>query len=170
MLLSKLGSLAGLALSAGRARRDYLRRSGGPTINAGFHLSRAHLLIAPVGLDVVVRAIVGQPASAPESTEFARDLLLALSAAIAGDSGPLPAVLNGLPPFSRFAAEPKNENSSARQQLKSAALLHTAIGGGSAVIELPPTPPSHAEQIAELLHVAWDQPGLSRFHFHNSAP
>ena len=66
--LSKLGSLAPLALSTSVQKREYLRRFKAqpsaslaekrPRVTNGFLLDRARLLVAPVGLDSVVRSFV----------------------------------------------------------------------------------------------------------------
>jgi hypothetical protein len=60
--LSKLGSLARLALSAGAQKRDYLRKSARNRreLTRGFLLDRARLVVVPVGLDAVVRELTAK--------------------------------------------------------------------------------------------------------------
>jgi len=57
-----------------------------------------------------------------------------------------------------------------RLQLRAAAALHSAIGSGTAVIDLPGAATRTPEQIADLLEYAWQQPGLRRFRFRLSDP
>jgi hypothetical protein len=58
-LLTRLGSLARLALSAGAQKRAFLRRHGGAILTDGFLLDRARLVVTPLGLDDVVRRFTG---------------------------------------------------------------------------------------------------------------
>src|SRR5262249_50006924 len=60
-ILDRLGTLARLAVSAARQKREFLRRHSArrDLLNRGFLLDRARLVIIPVGLDAVVRESIG---------------------------------------------------------------------------------------------------------------
>src|SRR5262249_45205629 len=57
--LRKLASLARLALSAGHARREFLRRHGRPAVTCGFLPDRARMVVTPLGLETTARAVTG---------------------------------------------------------------------------------------------------------------
>ena len=178
--LSKLGSLTRLAVSAGRYRRAYLRRIADSAVNRGFILERARLLMVPLGLAEVVRLVTARPTAASlfeveagvldpgDGMDPAKSILLGLNAALARDSARLPAVIDGPPPFSGLTEEAEITTASPRQQLREASALHAAVGGGTAVINLPPGRPPEVEEIADLLAFACEQPCLGRFRFHLS--
>ncbi len=83
--LSKLGSLARLALSAGVQKREYLRRlernraqaaADGPALTSAFLLDRARLVVAPVGLDSVVYSFLKKGLSAGGAAlDFGRQIV-----------------------------------------------------------------------------------------------
>src|SRR5262249_26460170 len=62
LFLQKVGSLARMALSAGVQKRDFLRRNteGRAELTRGFLLERARLVVVPIGLESVVRTLVGE--------------------------------------------------------------------------------------------------------------
>src|SRR5207253_8841179 len=63
LFLQKLGSLTRLAISAGVQKREYLRRlerAQPSALTTGFLLDRARLVVAPVGLDHVVKQMLGR--------------------------------------------------------------------------------------------------------------
>ena len=81
-VLAKLGSLARLALSAGRFRRGVIRRHEPAAGAGGFLADRARLVVMPLGIDQVVHQITGQHWTAGEGLKFVRDLFLTLNAAL----------------------------------------------------------------------------------------
>jgi hypothetical protein len=168
--LSRLGSLARLALSAGHVRRGALRRIGPPGISAGFLLDRARLLVIPLGLNDVVRSVTAQHGTAGAGLDFARDILLGLNAALLRDAARVPAVIGGMPPAPKLIEWSEDFDVPPQQQLRAAASLHTAIGSGTAIINLPAGPPPGPAEIADLLKIAWQQPGLDRFSFRPRKP
>jgi hypothetical protein len=166
--LTKLGSLARLALSAGQARRDFLRRHARPDVSRGFEIDRARLVVTPVGLAEAVHKVIGQPLTAiGPGLEFARQVWQTLHAVLGGGTAPGFAVsLDSLPPLALHNSLPTTDSGAAegtvRQQLRAAAVLHAEVEAGTAVVRLPtdhrPTP----EDVAHLLWYAWQQPGLTR--------
>ncbi len=172
-LLTRIGSLARLALSAGHVRRGVLRHHGSPSeplsrvLPAGFLLDRARLLVVPLGLGEVVRSVTSLHQT-ERGLALARDILLGLNAALLRDAARVPAVIGAAPPFSAPTESPDDAAGTPQQQLRAAAALHTAIGSGTAVIRLPPGLPPQPEEFAELLSFAWQQPGLDRFSFRAS--
>jgi hypothetical protein len=61
LFVRKLGSLVRLALSAAIQKRDFLRRHRqGRSINRGFILDRARLVVVPVGLDYATHQLMGR--------------------------------------------------------------------------------------------------------------
>ncbi len=61
VFLERLASLARLAISAARQKREFLRRSSPrkDLLTRGFLLDRARLVVIPMGLDAVVRELCG---------------------------------------------------------------------------------------------------------------
>jgi hypothetical protein len=164
--LAKLNSLSGLALSAGRTRRQQLRT----TCNSSdLILSRARFLGVPLGLNPVVEAITGEPAAGGDGPDLARAILLGLNTALAADAGRLPVVVDGPSWRAGFGEEGDVRPDSGDRQLRAAALLQTAMGGGTAVIDLSQGRRPTADGIASLVQLAWQQSGLGRFVFHFSA-
>jgi hypothetical protein len=174
--LAKLGSLARLALSAGHARREHLRRSARAAVTQGFLLDRARLMIVPFGLDSVVRTVTGQSASAGGSSlEFTCHILQTLYATLQNDPPRhFPACLDAMPPCAaideRGAFVPDDRDGTPRQQLRAAGVLHTVVEAGTAVVRLPGERSPSPEEVAHLLWYAWQQPGLVRVRFVRQFP
>jgi hypothetical protein len=169
-LLSKVGTLAELALSAGRIHRVLLRRQAAIGIDSGFLLDRARLLVIPVGLEHVVQSMTGQHWTTTAGMEFARDILLGLKAALLRDAARMPAIIGWQPSIPEFAAGLENVDVPPRQQLRAASTLQTALGSGTAVISLPSGTPARPEEIADLVVFAGLQPGIERFMFRARTP
>jgi hypothetical protein len=98
---SKLPSLARMAIRAGVQKRLYLRRHvpESAAIQRGFLLERARLIVYPVGLDLVVRQLLGQNiADSKFSRELAQNILSVLAIALkdAGTAVNLDVGLDGL--------------------------------------------------------------------------
>ena len=182
--LKKLGSLARLALSAAVQKREFLRRrervrppdaSAAPPVTSGFLLDRARLVVAPVGLDAVVRRFTGGGlCSGKDSLDFGKQIVQTLRDVLRQDGGRsrLAACLDGPDGF-RFSggwpaagqaagltawdptAPPKN-------QLRAAGALHALAEGGTAALILPEDPRPTAETVADYLRSAWKQPDVNR--------
>jgi hypothetical protein len=187
--VQKLGSLARLALSAGVQKRDFLRRLSRhrPVLARGFLLDRARLVVVPVGLEAVVRELVGRGlCGGGPGLELARQVVqrlgevlqqdgrgyrldtcvdsameLALGAS-SPDSGPAIENLAGLTSWDAKAT--------LKQQLKAAGALHALAGGGTAILPLPSDRMLPAEEVVELLRYAWRQTEVVRLRFVRMGP
>jgi hypothetical protein len=164
--VAKLGTLARLAVSAGRAIRDRLR--GSPALSSGFLLDRARLLVVPVGIGAVVESLGGGTAA-----EFAHRNWLALHASLAREADRLPSaldlMLSGVPrPYQacrRSTVETTVAHLNVNDQLRHAAAIHAAVGFGTAEIVLPIEANPPPETVADWLEFACRLPGLCRFGF-----
>jgi hypothetical protein len=185
LFLQKLGSLARLALSAAVQKRDFLRRQSAdrPALGRGFHLERARLMVAPVGLESAVRALTGKGLCDGKAPEFARQVVQRLrdvlredgraclldtcldapaGFALDGPGGGEPSAVAGLTPWD--AAAP------VKAQLRAAGGLHAVAEGGTAAVLLAEERPPAAEQLAEWLRWAWQQTDVGRVCFVRPAP
>jgi hypothetical protein len=188
--LSKLGSLARLALSAGVQKREYLRRlertrtrptPDAPALTSGFLLDRARLLVAPLGLDCVVHSFVKKGLSAGGAAlDFAKQIVLRLRDVLRQDGRMthLDTCLDG--PFRFYfddAAEPGDGWPTAedvagltgwdataplKSQLRSAGVLHGLAEHGTLALFLPEDEKLSPEQIVEWLQTAWQQTDVVR--------
>lgn len=182
--LSKLGSLARLALSAGVQKREYLRRlersrprpaADAPALTSGFLLDRARLLVAPVGLDCVVHSFVKKGlSSGGAAVDFARQIVQRLRDVLRQDGRNvhLDTCLDG--PFSFHLSDdwPLAENvagltawdatASLKNQLRAAGILHGIAEQGTLALFLPQDGTLSPEQIADWLHTAWQQTDVVR--------
>jgi len=160
-VFDKLGSLTRLALTAGRVRREFLRRHGRSAVRDEFFLDRARLVVVPLGLDAVARAIAPDGRCSP----YALQILHGLNAAIIRNSPHIPSVLDSLPPVAG-PATPEADSTFVppRQQLRADAALHTAVGSGTATVRLAAERPA-VDEVADLICHACQQPGLIRFRF-----
>jgi hypothetical protein len=188
--LSKLGSLARLALSAGVQKREFLRRlersrplpsPDAPVLTSGFLLDRARLLVAPVGLDSVVSSFVKKGLSAGGAAlEFGKQIVQRLRDVLRQDGRTthLDTCLDG--PFDFDLADtaephgawPSAENAAGltawdataafKSQLRSAGVLHGIAEHGTLPLFLPKENPPSPEQIADWLHTAWQQSDVVR--------
>lgn len=183
--LPKLGSLARLALSAGVQKRDFLRRhgEGRPGLRRGFLLERALLVVVPVGLEAVVRTLVGRGLSTGAGLELARQILRRLrevleqdgrascletcldSAAafsLNGDAVPTAEQVAGLTPWD--AAVPP------RQQVKAAGQLHGVAERGTAAVLVPEDKPLTVDEAVEVVRYARKQTDVHRLCFLRAGP
>jgi hypothetical protein len=182
--LSKLGSLARLALSAGVQKREYLRRlernrprpSGdAPALISGFLLDRARLLVAPVGLDHVVHSFAKKGLSAGGAAlDFGRQIVQRLRDVLRQDGrishldtcldGPFHAQLtDDLPTAENIAGlTPWNATAALKNQLRSAGVLHGIAEHGTIALFLPEEETPSPDQVAESLQTAWQQTDVVR--------
>jgi hypothetical protein len=188
--LSKLGSLARLALSAGVQKREYLRRlertrssstAEASALTSGFLLDRARLLVAPVGLDCVVQSFVKKGLCAGGAgLDFARQIAQRLREVLRQDGrlAHLDTCLDG--PFCFQLADAKRpsdewptaENIAGltawdakaplKNQLRSAGVLHGIAEQGTVALLLPEDETMSPDQIADWLQTAWQQTDVVR--------
>jgi hypothetical protein len=180
MFLKKLGSLARLALSAAKQKREFLRRHAHarPQLAGGFLLERARLMVVPVGLEATAQILLGPGlCSGGSAPEFARQVVQRLGDVLREDgraclmdtcvdSAPqLQTQPPGTPP--RFApgltawdiaATPKS-------QIRAASILHSVADTGTALILLAEDALPSPEEIVELLNYAWKQTEVVRLRF-----
>jgi hypothetical protein len=182
--LSKLGSLARLALSAGVQKREYLRRlersrprpsADAPALTSGFLLDRARLLVAPVGLDRVVQSFVHKGLSAGGSAvDFGKQIVQRLRDVLRQDGRNvhLDTCLDG--PFSFHLGDDWlatedvagltawDAAASLKSQLRAAGVLHGLAEHGTLALFLPQNETLAPEQIIDWLHTAWQQTDVVR--------
>jgi hypothetical protein len=180
--LQRLGSLARLALSAAVQKREYLRRrertrpqpaADAPAVTSGFLLDRARLLVAPVGLDRLVRSFTGKGLSAGGAgLDFGRQVLQRLRDVLRQDGraahldccldGPFDSGLAGPPGEEQVAGlTPWDGAAPAKGQLRAGGALHGVADGGTLALFVPAAGPP-PEQVAEWLHTAWRQTDVVR--------
>jgi hypothetical protein len=187
--LSKLGSLARLALSAAVQKREYLRRlerarpapsADAPALTSGFLLDRARLLVAPVGLDSVVYTFLKKGLCAGGAAlDFGRQVVQRLRDVLRQDGRTchLDACLDG--PFAFTLAEPPGVGpwpaaeaaaglspwdaaAPVKSQLRAGGVLHGVAEHGTLALFLPEEQTPAPEQVAEWLHGAWQQTEVVR--------
>jgi hypothetical protein len=165
--LRKLASLARLALSAGVQKREFLRRQRRspdvPAVTAGFLPDRARLVVAPVGLDQVVRTFTGKGLIAGGvSSGFGEQIVGRLRDVLTGDGKPalLEICVDGPASFALeghagVAGLTPYGPAPMRDQLRAAGALHLAAAGGTLALFVPNDPPPDAATAAECLRLAW---------------
>jgi hypothetical protein len=188
--LSKLGSLARLALSAGVQKRAYLRRlernrprpaADESALTSGFLLDRARLVVAPIGLDSVVHLFFQKGLSAGGAAlDFGRQIVQRLRDVLRQDGrhAHLDTCLDG--PFRFRLSEARDgrekwpiteeavgltgwdATAALKNQLRSADVLQAAADHGTLALFVPEEKVPTAEQIAELLQTAWQQTDVVR--------
>jgi hypothetical protein len=162
IFLEKLGSLARLALSAGVQKRAFLR--GGNRGWPPFLLERARLVVAPVGLEAVVRQFTGEAiCSHAASLELAQQIVQRLARVLARDgrSSHLDVCLGTNGP----GATPWDASVALKTQLRCAGQLEPPGGAGTAALVLPREPAATAQELAALLRQAWKQTEIRRVRF-----
>jgi hypothetical protein len=183
-LLSKLGSLARLALSAGVQKREYLRRlersrprssTVAPALTSGFLLDRARLVVAPMGLDPVVHSFLKKGLSAGGAAlDFGRQIVQRLREVLRQDGriAHLDTCLDG--PFSFHLTEesttaedvagltPWDAAAALKGQLRSAGVLHGIAEHGTLALFLPQDETPSPEKVADWLQTAWQQTDVVR--------
>jgi hypothetical protein len=171
LFLQKVGSLARLALSAGVQKRDFLRRSavGRPGLTRGFLLDRARLVVVPVGLEEVVRALTGASLCEANGLDLGRRILERLQQVTKAEGlsrrlhVQLDSPLGEGPPFAESAGlSATSATAPVKNQLRAAGALHAVAASGTAWVRTPgeTTPP--AEQIADWLKWTWQQTDIVR--------
>jgi hypothetical protein len=189
--LTKLGSLARLALSAGVQKREYLRRlergrapkaADGPALTSGFLLDRARLLVAPIGVDAVVHSFVNKGLSAGGAAlDFGRQIVQRLRDVLRQDgrNAHLDTCVDG--PFRFRLAETNrattdewpaveevagltswDRTAALKSQLRSAGVLHGVAEHGTLALFVPEEQTPSPEEVADWLQTAWRQTNVVR--------
>jgi hypothetical protein len=177
LFLQKLASLARLALSAAVQKRAAMRRRGAPALGRGFLLDRARLVVAPVGLDATVRALLGRGlCENQQGLTFACRLVRRMREVLVEDGrGLLVESCLETPWDFRLegatGAEP-GENvagvtvwdaaASPRSQLRATGVLHEVSQSGTAALLLPWDHPVSADEVLNLLEHTWRQTDIMR--------
>ncbi len=190
--LSKLGSLARLALSAGVQKREYLRRlercrplpsPDAPVLTSGFLLDRARLVVAPVGLDCVVQTFFKKGLSAGGAAlEFGRQIVQRLREVLRQDGRNvhLDTCLDGPFDFHLESKGPRSENAAGltawdtaaalKSQLRSAGLLQGVAEHGTLALFLSKENRLSPDDLADWLHSAWLHSDVVRVHLLDAEP
>jgi hypothetical protein len=185
LFLQKLGSLARLALSAAVQKRDFLRRHAGDRLGLrrGFFLDRARLMVAPVGLDHVVRRLTAKGLCDARPPDLGRQVMQRLRDVLREDGRTclIESTLDAPAGFTFGAAgewepsavagvTPWDAAAPVKAQLRSAGALHAVAEGGTAAVLLEGEKLPAAEQVAEWLRLAWSQTEVGRLAFVRPAP
>lgn len=185
LFLQKLASLARLALSAAKQKRDFLRRyaAGRPGLARGFLLDRGRLVVTPVGLEAVARRLAGQGTCAPGAgRDFACGVVRCLREVLEQDgrSCQLDSCVDGyrLPALPGCDGEGVmgtaehvagvtswEAGAPAKEQLRADGLLHAAAGGGTALLVISDHQPPTAAETADLLRWTWQHTEAIRVRF-----
>jgi hypothetical protein len=165
LYLSKLPSLARMAVSAGVQKRYYLRdqaRAGraADMLQRGWLMERARLLVSPMELDQLVltwSAATGNDSKT--ALELARRVLKHLRQALEEEGqGRLIDCVLDVPPSTAGVKEVRG--STARHQLRAAGRLAAEAGSGTMNLKLAEG--TSAQEVVELLEFAWRQSEVSR--------
>jgi hypothetical protein len=152
-LLKKLPSLARLAISAARQKRNYLRALPETSpLKRQFLIERAAALVTPLGLDDAVRSLTGESlAHSPLALDFALRILHTLKATLhdAGQSILLDLRLDGP------ALSAADWNVAPQAQFEIAGKLHARAGAGTMTLLLADQDQVDIERLAERLQWAW---------------
>jgi hypothetical protein len=156
--VTKIGSLARLALSSGTQKRDYLRRQSvrRPLLSAGFLLDRARLKVVPLGLKQAVHRVLGAAAPGEEAEdELSRQVLARLERVLQedGKSRLLDTCVGPAFPSMDFAEGDQ--------------LLPPAVGQETIVLAAQRDLPS-PEQVIDILRQAWQRPQIVRVRWQSS--
>ncbi len=190
--LSKLGSLARLALSAGVQKREYLRRlerrrplpsPDAPVLTSGFLLDRARLVVVPVGLDGVVQSFFKKGLSAGGAAlEFGRQIVLRLREVLRQDGRNvhLDTCLDGPFSFHLESKWPRADNAAGltawdsaaalKSQLRSAGVLQGVAEHGTLALFLSKENRLAPDDLADWLHSAWQHSDVVRVHLLDAEP
>jgi ATP cone domain len=124
LFLRKVGSLARFAKTAGHVKQDFLRKHGRLSLREAFRLDRARLVLVPLGLVEAARA------SDRAAAEFGRDILKTIRVAAETDRPRVLPVRVDSPLSDWGGISLPDPDSSLRQQIRAASMLHAAVGAG----------------------------------------
>jgi hypothetical protein len=195
--LEKLSSLARMAVSAAIQKRDFLRLMGKnhPALLRGFLIERARLLVAPIGLEHVVRAMTGESTCQEPGLRFAKQIAERLKSVLEteGQGRRLLTCLGGslnqrftfddsamTDPQAAAESFPKldkvtglmpwNVEATWKAQLKVASTLHNVAGQGTAPLVVGNEESPSPEEVVEWLAWAWQSTELSSLRLVRPAP
>lgn len=160
-LLSKLPSLARMAVSAAVQKRRFLRElPASAPLKHGFLIERGTCVVAPRGLDDAVRAVTAESMTkSPLSLDFAGKIVQTLKATLERAAGTLNLDLrvdgpdlSGIPDAA-FAP---------RKQLETAGILHALAGAGTMTLLLADGVDTNIDTLTDLLHWAAESTGVVR--------
>ena len=151
--LSKLPSLARMAVSAAGQRRKYLRDQANlPSLSRGFLMDRAQCVTSVVGLDAVARTLSGQHIDeGPVALELALTVLRTLHTALV-DAARLAHLGVAMDFTDVVRATPP---AALKGRLITVGNLHAVGGSGTTNVVIPRQPAWSASDVVDLLAVAW---------------
>jgi hypothetical protein len=167
--LEKLPSLARMGIRAGVQKRNHLR-SHSADLDRGFLLPRARLVLIPIGLDHVVRTLLGQGIAAGKlALELGKQITqtlwttlceegrtTALEIALAGPAWPQD--LTGAGPEAVPGLTWADAATVGQKELHAAGTLHGISGMGTVVLPRDLKP----QELVALLQFAWRKTELAR--------
>ncbi len=166
--LEKIPALARMAVSVGLQKRKYLRTAGDSRLTKGFRLERARLVIVPIGLDALVRQILGETCVAsPRSQDLALRILKSLHEAatlMASKSG-LGVAFDRSPDFPEAGLSCPDARFSLEHQLEAVAPWHAQLGGATCVLALAGHSAVSSTEIADTVRMAGKKSTVSRLEF-----
>lgn len=150
----KLASLARFARSAGRARRDFLRRRGAPYFREGFLLDRAIQIVVPRDVVEAARRAAGE-AQQSDVSDLVRKSLETIRTALETDQNRPTDCAIDFPLEAGIDLQANDLGPSVRRQLKTFSVWQQTSGGGCSTISLKPIAPDFIKEVPDLLHAAW---------------
>jgi hypothetical protein len=181
----KLASLARLALSAGIQKRAFLCRYR-PAVSHDPRFAHARLRVTPIGLDTVVRELVGQGlCDGPQGRAAGKHIVQHLKDSLQQDAeahdmpcclesfdegaatSPLPAHTS---PLAAGGLTAWDDGADLQKQLEAAAALQAETAPATAFILVPPTATPATEDILALLECAWKHTSIARLRFARALP
>jgi ATP cone domain len=177
--LVKLGSLTRMAVSAGVQKRNFLRARG-ENMTREFLLDRARLVVAPLGLESMARALTGSGLCDKTATDFAQQVVSSLCANLRcdGKAANLDACVDGagesfrgpVDAASQPGLTPWDATASLKSQIAAAGSLHESAAAGTAIALVAPDLSVSPEEVATVLHFAWKQTEVVRLRFARISP
>jgi hypothetical protein len=188
-ILDRLGSLARLAISAARQKREFLRRHSPrrDLLSRGFLLDRARLVVFPVGLDAVVRESIGVGMCKDSSAQklgveilerlwqALRDEGKSLNLNVCLDSAPdfrctgeidAPAAeLDSVDPCEAAGVTTWDSDAPALAQIRASGALHAVARSGTAAVFTPEGEPPSVDDMLELLRYALERSSIQGLRF-----
>ena len=171
--LTKLPSLARMAVSAARQKRTYLRAHGDPqALSHGFLIDRAQALMRVIGLEQVTHAMTGHcVGDSPVALELAQTVLRTLNESLteAGRTAHLAVALTAAQAGNTVVAV-DGRSSPAKQHLTTAGRLHAVSGWGTASLGIAKDPAPSSADLVELLTFAWKRTDIVSLQLERTEP
>jgi hypothetical protein len=166
--VTKLGTLARLARSAGHAKQSLLRRRGREALTQGFLLDRARLVLVPIDLDDAVQKLTGRPpAEHASAVDFALRIQRELRATLNDDRfSSLQTVLELAPCLFDASRKAVSVDTSStldwKGQIVRIGRLHAAADGGIVTIALRVEESRSVDRLLSVLDYAATQTEVHR--------